>query len=97
MDTLVPTFEVGDRVRVTPRPNAEFACPHCGALHGAKYPADKHEIGTVSGEGTGRRMRCEDCRGEYVVAPGIYGVLMRDGYLYALPYTWLERIEEGES
>lgn len=100
MRELIPTFEVGQRVRVWNRP-VEYQCPSCGAHDLFKYKPSSSPgtsfTGTITKTWqTENGCWCSDCGCE-VPFEGWYEVIdYSDTWRGGVPYTLIEPIEEGE-
>lgn len=83
-ESLIPTFEVGQRVRVLDRP-VEWACPKCGrTLSGGEFFGVLIVLNTTS--------YCPSCLDTPVNGEGWHSVHTDDGEYFAVPYTLLEPI-----
>ena len=94
MNDLVPTIEIGKKYLYKIEP-MEFQCSNCGITFGSKS-AGQEKVVTVLDFSIGTAS-CDDCGGLNLTGEGWYSVIDEWGEWWAVPYTLLEEIKEGEN
>lgn len=91
MSSLIPTFEVGQRVRVVNKP-VEWFCPGCGRELFETWAKDSYLATILCGDG--HQCRCRYC-GDAAKLEGWIRIQL-DGFNAATwaPYTLLEPLED---
>lgn len=98
---MLREIEIGKQYRLNIRPNAEYRCPECDtevmvpdkeAINGTIVTVLLGLEGILTRDGDG----VEGCGKTFTTGAGIYGVTWAGSRL-AVPYTWLEPLEENDA
>jgi len=96
---MLREIEIGKQYRLNIRPNPEYRCLGCDRMHGEGTNNRNGRVATILAELIDAEISCPVCHTVLTVQEGVFltDLNNQNGAPIAVPYTWLEEIDNART